>query len=141
MTIVVAAVIEQNSRILVCQRRRDKPFPLKWEFPGGKVEPGESLEAALERELAEELDAHADIGREIYRVRYQYPGRPEPFELVFFSAKIGQIQFGAKATALRAFEQVIWVNPTELLKYDFLEANAELITQLANGSLLPGNAH
>jgi len=147
MMTVVAAVLQQDSRILICQRRRDMQFPLKWEFPGGKVEPGESLQAALVRELGEELGVDATVGREIYRTKYQYPGRPEPIEVIFFSATLEKNFVGKQSKGApprnspsgsvdpEAFEQVKWVFPAELTKYDFLEANSTLITGLANGSL------
>jgi 8-oxo-dGTP diphosphatase len=135
MTTVVAAVIERNARILICQRRRDKAFPLKWEFPGGKVEGGESLEAALARELKEELGISTEPRGEIHRTIYKYPERDEPIQIVFFSANIAgdtnpEFDVG-RLTA--AFEKVVWVAPGELLKFDFLAANAELISRLAEG--------
>jgi mutator protein MutT len=65
MTTVVAAIIEQDQNILVCQRKSGVPHAGKWEFPGGKVEPGESLESALARELREELTIEAKIGQEL----------------------------------------------------------------------------
>jgi 8-oxo-dGTP diphosphatase len=151
MIAVVAAVIERDSRILICQRRRDMQFPLKWEFPGGKVEPGESLHNALARELKEELGVDVVVGREIYRITYQYPRRTEPIHLVFFLVKTNESQFGQSLIDARPenilttsmidkeFEQVKWVSPAELVNYDFLEANAQLIAGLANGSLLSGN--
>ena len=152
MTTVVAAVIEQDSRILICQRRREMQFPLKWEFPGGKVELGESLQAALVRELREELGVDAVVGREIYRTKYQYPGRLEPVDVIFFSARIEKGQAGEESAGApphnflgasvdqNAFEQVRWVLPAELFNYDFLEANADLIAGLANGSLNPADS-
>src|SRR6266481_10134598 len=83
MTTVVAAVIERDGLILIGQRLPGKQHPLKWEFPGGKVEPGEDPRDALARELAEELDIRPEIGPEIARYEYQYPGRP-PILLIFF---------------------------------------------------------
>lgn len=137
MTTVVAAVIQHNSQILICQRRRDKAFPLKWEFPGGKVEAGESLQTALERELNEELGFGAELDGEIYRTAYKYPERGEAIQIVFFSAKIlgdAEPEFDVdRLTA--AFEKVLWAAPAELPKYDFLAANAELIAKLAMGLL------
>jgi 8-oxo-dGTP diphosphatase len=127
---VVAGVIERNGSILICQRRRDDRFPFKWEFPGGKVEPGESLTGALTRELAEELGVKAEIGREIHRADYRYAGRPEYFTIAFFSASIGEQQ-----ESNRVFEKIAWATPSELPSYDFLEANGELIGMLANGAL------
>src|SRR5215468_8749864 len=72
---VVAGLIQQGGRLLVCQRRRDGAFALKWEFPGGKVEPGETYENGLRRELREELGIEAHIGPEAYRTRHDYPGK------------------------------------------------------------------
>ncbi len=66
MLTVVAALIQSEGKLLVCQRRRGSKFELLWEFPGGKVEPGETLEYALERELREELGVAARIGLEVH---------------------------------------------------------------------------
>src|SRR5919197_4408282 len=71
---VVAGLIQQGGKLLICQRRRDGAFALKWEFPGGKVEPGETYEHGLHRELREELGIEAHIGPEAYRTRHDYPG-------------------------------------------------------------------
>src|SRR5580692_11443877 len=83
MTIVVAAVIEQDGCILIAQRKRTGQHPLKWEFPGGKVEPDEAPEAAVARELEEELAIRARVESEITRYEYQYPGR-SPILLIFY---------------------------------------------------------
>ena len=132
MKTVVAALIVRNSRVLICQRKRDAEFTLKWEFPGGKVEPGEDLESALLRELAEELGIRAIIGREIWRMTYQYPGKPEPFLIVFNLADAGaQIPIMDPDS----FEQIAWVAPAKLADFDFLPANAELIAKLVSGAL------
>src|SRR5215472_11890499 len=85
---VVAPLILRDSKILVCQRRRDDTFGLQWEFPGGKVEPGESPEAALQRELREELAVEATVGRELFRIRHRYRESPKELELIFFQASI-----------------------------------------------------
>ena len=84
MTTVVAAVIERDGLVLIGQRKPTGQHPLRWEFPGGKVEPGEAPEAALARELDEELGIQARVGPEIMRYEYQYPGRP-PILLIFYS--------------------------------------------------------
>ncbi len=127
---VVAALIQRDGLILVCQRRRDDRFPLKWEFPGGKVEPGETLQRALARELMEELGVRAEIGREIHRVDYRYAGRTDFFTIAFLSASIGEQQ-----EKNLVFESLAWAKPEDLPSYDFLEANHELIALLANGTL------
>ena len=74
MTTVVAGVLERDGKILICRRRADQPHPLKWEFPGGKLEAGESPEAALIRELREELGIESEAGSEIMRYEFAYPG-------------------------------------------------------------------
>ena len=71
MVQVVAAILQNDGKILVGQRTPDQSHPLKWEFPGGKVEPGESLEQALARELEEELGIHGAAGELI--TRYHSP--------------------------------------------------------------------
>src|SRR5580692_9549580 len=81
---VVAALILRDSRILVCQRRRDDSHALQWEFPGGKVEPGEIPQEALARELREELGIEAKIGKELFRTRHRYRESGQSLELIFF---------------------------------------------------------
>jgi len=79
---VVAAILEREGRILICRRTAQQSHPLKWEFPGGKVEPGETPDAALARELEEELAVSGAAGEEITRYEYCYPGK-DPIELIF----------------------------------------------------------
>jgi 8-oxo-dGTP diphosphatase len=122
---VVAAIIERDGEILICQRRRGDSHALKWEFPGGKVERGESLQEALERELEEELAIQARIGPQLARSTHQYPGRA-PMELIFFSVR----EFHG-VPVNRAFEQFRWEKPARLPEYDFLEADAAILRTLA----------
>src|SRR3954467_4121502 len=70
---VVAALIWQDGTVLVCQRTRHQSMPLKWEFPGGKIEPGEQPRDAMRRELEEELGINAEIGDEVSRLVHAYP--------------------------------------------------------------------
>lgn len=127
--IVVAALIESGGKLLVCQRRRGAPFELMWEFPGGKVESGESLEAALARELREELSVTAIVGPEVYRTTHKYAGMPRAVELAFFRCDI------AGTPQNLAFEQVAWRAARDLPPMDFLPADRELIHLLAAGSI------
>ena len=130
----MAAVIERvDRRLLIGQRRREDSSPLKWEFPGGKVRNGEKLEAALARELQEELGATLVKSREIASVEHQYADSPEILEIHFFAAQIAE----AEVVPI-TFEQVRWVLPKELGEYDFLAANRTLIAHLATGKLKPG---
>lgn len=130
MLTVVAALIESDGKLLVCQRRRGSRFELQWEFPGGKREEGETLEAALARELREELGVTATIGPEIHRLRHQYALTGVPFELVFFAASANP----AEIQNLE-FERIEWRAPEDLPKLDFLEADRDLIAKLANGEI------
>jgi len=133
---VVAAVIERpDRRILIGQRRRQDSSPLKWEFPGGKVRGDEDLEAALRRELWEELGVNLLKSREIASVRHQYANTPEELEIHFFAASIDDSELRPLT-----FEQIRWVLPKELGDYDFLTANRTLIAHLATGRIKPVEA-
>src|SRR4029077_16059451 len=89
MRTVVAAVIErEDRRLLIGQRRKDDSSPLKWEFPGGKVRGGEAAEAALARELREEVGVTLTKCVEMARVLHQYAGSPEELEIRFFAANV-----------------------------------------------------
>lgn len=134
MKVIVAAVIERGDRrILIGQRRKGDTSPLKWEFPGGKVEEGETPEAALARELREELSVTMEKCVEMGRTRHKYAASPEELEIRFYAASIKE----SKITP-NEFEQIAWALPRELGSYDFLAANSQLIAQLATGRLKPG---
>ncbi|HEX5435196.1 MAG TPA: (deoxy)nucleoside triphosphate pyrophosphohydrolase [Candidatus Angelobacter sp.] len=126
---VVAALILKSNEVLVCQRTKHQSMPLKWEFPGGKVEPGEDLRAALYRELEEELGILANIGPRAAVVRHTYAGGAG-FELHFFLVRefTGELQN-------RIFRDVRWVEKTELPQIDFLEADIALVKQIAEGKV------
>jgi mutator protein MutT len=128
MLIVVAAIIEFQGKLLVCQRRKGSNFELKWEFPGGKKKPGETLAQALSRELSEELGIEAVIGPEIYRTRHRYAELSEPIELVFFAATAHPDRIEN-----RVFERIEWREPAQLRDLDFLPADRDLVEKLAAG--------
>jgi 8-oxo-dGTP diphosphatase len=130
MLTVVAAIIQSEGELLVCQRRHGGTFELLWEFPGGKRRPNETLEAALARELLEELGVVAWIGREIYRTHHHYPEMPEAIELVVFAARVPP----AKVRNL-VFERIEWRAPGSLPDLNFLPADRELIAKLATGEI------
>jgi mutator protein MutT len=127
---VVAALIECEGKLLVCQRRRGGAFELLWEFPGGKTQPGEPLEAALARELREELGVDARIGPQIHRARHHYAAMSEPIELIFFAASAAPAEIRN-----RVFERIEWRAPETLPELDFLPADRALIEMLASGAL------
>jgi 8-oxo-dGTP diphosphatase len=124
---VVAAVIHRDGKILIGQRRKTDSHGLKWEFPGGKVERGESPAAALARELEEELGIQARIGREISRHMHYYPRRAT-IQLIFYVVK----EFGGEPRSI-AFENIVWEAPERLVAYDFLDGDIEFIKRLGAG--------
>ncbi len=127
MTTVVAAVIEREGRVLVGQRKPDSQHPLKWEFPGGKVEAGEKPEAALVRELGEELGICARIDGEITRYEFQYPGRSRIL-LIFYRV----VDFEGEPRNLD-FEELRWVGRGELQEMDFLEGDVDFVREYFAG--------
>ncbi len=129
MITVTAGILADGDRMLVCQRRAGSQFPLKWEFPGGKVEDGESPEACLRRELLEELAIDVEVGPEVYRTEHRYPNG-FAVRLLFF-----QILRYTGAPINRAFEQIEWARCTDLPGYDFLEADRELVERMARGEI------
>jgi 8-oxo-dGTP diphosphatase len=130
---VVTAVIERDDRrLLIGQRRHEDSSPLKWEFPGGKVKDGESLEHALARELREELGVTLLRSVPISRVEQDYGGTMGSLSITFFAASILEAEIHPGP-----FEQVAWVLPRELGEYDFLTANLRLIAELATGRIKP----
>ncbi len=127
---VVAALITKQGKLLVCQRTRHQTMPLKWEFPGGKIEEKEQPRDALRRELEEELGILATIGDEVARIRHTYPNRTM-VELRFFVVR----EYEREIENL-IFKDIQWAAPRDLPKYDFLEADLTLVKDLAAGKLL-----
>src|SRR3989304_4711030 len=118
---VAVGIITLNSQVLVCQRKKTSRYGLKWEFPGGKLENGESVEHCLHRELLEELSINAIIGEEFYRQDWLYPDSGS-FE-VFYHL----IPSYSGTIRNNVFEQVLWINISELTNIDMLEGNKDAI--------------
>ncbi len=127
---VVAGLIVKEGKLLVCQRTRHQTMPLKWEFPGGKIENGEQPRDALRRELEEELGILATIGDEVRRIQHEYPNGGM-VELRFFVVREYQ-----KEIENRIFRGIRWADPKDLPTFDFLEADLMLVGELAAGKLL-----
>jgi 8-oxo-dGTP diphosphatase len=104
-------------------------MPLKWEFPGGKIEEGEQPRAALRRELDEELGIEASVGDEVARIRHQYKNGSS-VELRFFVVRDYKGQLENKI-----FKDMRWADRSELPSFDFLEADLELVKDLASGKI------
>jgi len=127
---VAAALIVRGGEVLIGQRRADQPMGPLWEFPGGKIEPGESPQQALTRELSEELGIHAEVGPAVTRIRHHYR-HGGAVDLQFFAVRAftGEIDN-------RIYQQVRWVRLEDLPGYEFLPADRELVKDLAAGKLL-----
>ena len=128
MVVVVAAVIQRGDRILIGQRKAGGRHALKWEFPGGKVEPGEEPRAALARELREELAIQAVIADRMDGYAVQYPGGPVT-HLIFYRVK----EFSGEPVNLD-FERIVWEQPARLMEYDFLEGDAAFLQKLVKAA-------
>jgi 8-oxo-dGTP diphosphatase len=132
--LVVAAIIERNGKVLVSLRRPKGERASLWEFPGGKVEPGEGERAALARELREELGISAVIGEEYARVEHVYPD--VQVELALFRCTLHP---GPEPRPI-ACEEVRWVARRDLPGLSFCEADVPILTLLAEEEqeLVPG---
>ena len=132
---VTAAILCQNEKYLICQRAHDDALPLLWEFPGGKVEDGETLEECILRECREELDLDIRVLGEFGRTHYPHAGNDLVF--TFFTAEIvgGEI-------SVNVHEQIKWVAVTELGDYAFCPADIEIVDRIrTNGSeVITGSA-
>ena len=124
---VVAGLIFRDDRILACQRHESGVFPLKWEFPGGKVKDGESEGDALRRELCEELGIVVHAAKPFFNCEHTYPAGPA-VSLTFYhvTAYDGAVQN-------LVFQRVEWIDLTALDRLDFLEGDRPLIRQLIAG--------
>jgi 8-oxo-dGTP diphosphatase len=127
---VVAALIVRADTVLICQRTKYQPMALKWEFPGGKIEPGEEARAALRRELDEELGIRAEIGDEVARLKHTYRNGGA-IELRFYLVKKYQGELEN-----RIFKDIVWAKLSELPSYDFLEADIKLVNDIAAGKVI-----
>jgi 8-oxo-dGTP diphosphatase len=124
--VVAALIADAGGRVLITQRRADQALPLFWEFPGGKVEPGEAPEAALRREIAEELAVDVEVGR-IWDVMFHAYPDYDVYMLVYRCGILGD-------AAPRPVEvaDLAWVPPDRLRDYRILPADAPLVARLCD---------
>jgi 8-oxo-dGTP diphosphatase len=120
---VTVGILIQDGRVLACQRKTTALYPLKWEFPGGKIEPGESPRTALIRELQEELSITVEPDSEFFRQEWDYGDRS--FRMYYHCVRT----FSGVPRNL-AFEQIRWVKPETLLTMDILDGNREVVNKL-----------
>lgn len=124
---VVAGIIHQDGKVLIAQRKDGWRHAFKWEFPGGKVEKGESPREALKRELQEELNIEVVVGRELTRYEYAYP-RGATILLIFLEVTRFDGQMHGPI-----FEQIKWEEYVNLPQYDFLDGDRDFVKRLAAG--------
>ena len=120
MTEVVAALIWQEGRFMICQRPAHKARGLLWEFVGGKTEPGETLEQALIRECREELDITVSVGDVFTRVIHEYPDIL--IRLTLFHCTIAEGE-----PKLLEHNDLKWIFPDEIPRYDFCPADKDIL--------------
>jgi len=125
---VVVSVNWKDGQVLACQRRRDARYPLKWEFPGGKIEEDETPEEALIRELREELSIKARVGRRFFEQEWIYPeGVVDPQRDGAFKVSYYIVHTYSGELLNNVFESIKWVSPGELQSMDILEGNRHAI--------------
>jgi 8-oxo-dGTP diphosphatase len=123
MTEVVAALIWDNDKFMICQRPANKARALLWEFVGGKVEPGETKEQALIRECHEELDVTLSVGDVFIDVIHEYPDIT--VHLTLFDATIAE----GEPQKLE-HNDIKWITPSEITNYDFCPADEEILKKI-----------
>ena len=123
MTDVVAALIWDNDKFMICKRPKNKKRGLLWEFVGGKVEPGETKEQALIRECREELDITVEVGDVFTEVIHEYPDIT--ITLTLFNAKIAE-----GTPKLLEHLDLKWITPAEIPQYDFCPADTDILKQI-----------
>lgn len=123
MTMVAAAIIRKNGKVLICQRGEGGNCAFLWEFPGGKLEVGESLENCLIRECKEELEIDVVVKDVFATTTYRYPDREIDF--TFFEAEAFDDEI-----KLNVHKDYKWVMPNELRNYNFCPADVEIIKRL-----------
>lgn len=126
--VAVALIRRRDGTLLLCQRPAHKSYPLKWEFPGGKVEPGESWHDALLRELREELSIDATVGRLFHEETTEYTEDNRTYSVRYYMIEQWQ---GDPQNNI--FADLQWVLPDRLLGYDILEGNFPVCRKLAAG--------
>ena len=129
MITVIAAIIVRDNKVLIGRRKEGDSMAHKWEFPGGKLEPGETPEVCLKRELCEELGIEAEIGR-FYSSGTFMSGSPGGIELLAYEASYR----ATDTLVLNDHEEIRWVAPSELGEYDFPEADKPIVLKLIGGN-------
>jgi 8-oxo-dGTP diphosphatase len=120
---VAAAILEEGGKVFIARRREGKNLAGKWEFPGGKIEAGESPEESLARELSEELDMRVSVGS--FLCRTTFTSGPVDLELLAYRVT----RLGGEPV-LREHDAAAWVEPSELLTYDLADSDRRVVEEL-----------
>ena len=121
---VTCAIILHENKVLCAQRGESMPLPLKWEFPGGKLEQGEEAETCLKREIQEELSIEVGVGRHFLTNRHSYQQGKE-IELISFLCS-----WNSGKLSLKEHRQVVWLGPQDLSTLDWAEADVPIVKKL-----------
>ncbi len=124
MKIVSAGLIMYQNKLLIAQRKRGKSLEYKWEFPGGKLEEGESLEECLHRELMEEFHMDSKVKDFFMESRYEYPDFSISLNAFWVEAPSDKIEY------MDSHEQIKWINPLDVDSYDFAAADKPILNAL-----------
>ncbi len=125
MTEVVAALIRRDDKFMICQRPQNKSRGLLWEFVGGKVESGETMEQALVRECREELGITVEVGTRFMEVTHEYPDIT--VHLTLFNATVNQ-----GTPRLIEHNDLRWITADEIRNYEFCPADEEIVERIAS---------
>lgn len=121
---ISAGIIRHQDKILIGQRKKGKDLEFLWEFPGGKLEEGETLEECLKRELIEEMDLKIEVGKFFMKTRYEYDFGAFTINAFFATTQSFDIP------KICEHEQLLWVKPEELKNYPFAPADKPIIEAL-----------
>jgi 8-oxo-dGTP diphosphatase len=125
MTRVAVAILRRDGKVAICQRAKEGRYGLKWEFPGGKLEPGETILGCLERELNEELSIRIRDVERVESAIWHYDDGG------LFEVSYCHVRAFEGEPSNNVFEEVCWVTPGELERMDILEGNADIVKRLA----------
>ncbi len=123
---VTAAIIRNGGKLLLCQRPKEKSCGILWEFPGGKIEPGETPEQCIVRECMEELNIKLEGVKYFCETDYEYPDKV--IKLLFFNATIEN----KKSMEVKEHNEVVWIKPSELVNYDLCPSDAKMVEEFGN---------
>lgn len=120
---VTAAILEKDGNILIAKRRKGKTLGGKWEFPGGKIEPGETPQSCLRRELKEEFGIETEVGDFFCSSLFQY-------SFVWIELLVYKVKYISGDFKVNEHDDAKWINPGELNNYDFMDADKPVVRRL-----------